>query len=677
MQISTPGLRMSMPDSEASVFLTTSPALLAIPDLEAFVGAPVRLVRFGAALPAVLNKARGVLAWGRKPSARKAERLAVRLGLPLVRLEDGFLRSVLPGQASAPSSLVVDDLGIYYDASAPSRLETLIEQPLDEGQIRRARGLITRWRQARVSKYNHVRAQDWSGRGPFVLVVDQTLGDASITCGQADIACFHRMLRSALADYPELPVLLKTHPDVVEGRKQGHFSGVPELSHPRVTLVADNVHAPDMLEQAHAVYCVTSQMGFEALLWGRPVHLFGMPFYGGWGLTRDEQAAPERRRQVTLEQLVYGALVVYPRYLHPETGARCEAEALVDWLLLQREQRARFPGILYTTRWPRWKRPVLAKMLAGSQLMPVADEQAIPAGETRVVWGAGPAREPVLRLEDGFIRSVGLGADLIEPLSWVVDDLGMYYDATRPSRLEALLQSAVFEAPLLQRARALRAALVEQGVTKYNVGRAGWCRPDGQRVLLVPGQVESDASIRLGSPVVKSNINLLQLARESHPEDYIVYKPHPDVVAGLRTRGDGESDASQWCDEILLNQDMNWLLGQVDEVHTMTSLTGFEALLRGVDVVCYGQPFYAGWGLTQDRHPPERRTRKLTLDELVAATLILYPTYISRVSGQFATVETVMADISQARAATTRSGYAGQPSLRQKLSRVLRRAWRF
>ena len=53
--------------------------------------------------------------------------------------------------------------------------------------------------------------------------------------------------------------------------------------------------APALIEAAAALYTVTSQMGFEALLWGRPVRVFGLPFYAGWGLTRDALAAPSRR----------------------------------------------------------------------------------------------------------------------------------------------------------------------------------------------------------------------------------------------------------------------------------------------------------------------------------------------------------------------------------------------
>ena len=71
----------------------------------------------------------------------------------------------------------------------------------------------------------------------------------------------------------------------------------------------------------------------------------------------------------------------------------------------------------------------------------------------------------------------------------------------------------------------------------------------------------------------------------------------------------------------------------------MTSLAGLEALLCGTDVVTYGMPFYAGWGLTEDHCQFERRTRKRTLSELVYLTYIEYPTYLDIDSGEFTSVE--------------------------------------
>jgi capsular polysaccharide export protein len=287
--------------------------------------------------------------------------------------------------------------------------------------------------------------------------------------------------------------------------------------------------------------------------------------------------------------------------------------------------------------------------------------------QTMPVTGVGALAEKrkILRLEDGFLRSVGLGADLVRPISWVVDSRGIYYDASCPSDLEHLLQSAVFDESILVRARELMRRIVASRMTKYNVGTDRWSPPDfsqaqafrcpgreqgchvssGRRVILVPGQVESDASILCGSPRIRSNLELLRAVRNANPDAYLVYKPHPDVVAGLRRKGKGEDESQRWCDEMVIDVNMGALLDVVDEVHVLTSLAGFEALLRGKRVVTYGQPFYAGWGLTEDRFPVSRRQRKLSREELVAGVLILYPTYVSRTSRRFTTPERALEEL--------------------------------
>jgi capsular polysaccharide export protein len=415
-----------------------------------------------------------------------------------------------------------------------------------------------------------------------------------------------------------------------------------------VQVLGDDVHPVSLIEQAEALYVVTSQMGFEGLLWGKRVRTFGMPFYAGWGLTQDELPCPERRRPVQLENLVHAALIDYPRYIDPETGHRCEPERVIAWIGLQREMRARFPKTLYAVGFSRWKKPIVRDYCQGSLVQFVSEIEQVPEDSTLTLWGQRHRDEtrPVVRLEDGFLRSVGLGADLIRPLSWVMDRRGMYYDATAPSELEHLLQTTEFSADLVARAQRLRERIVEQGLTKYNVGSSGWRRPEGVgRVILVPGQVESDASIRYGAPGICANMDLLQSVRRANPSAHVIYKPHPDVVAGLRKKGEGEDEAVCSCNEVVIDIAMGELLTVVDEVHVLTSLTGFEALLRGKTVTCYGQPFYAGWGLTHDLVPLTRRTRRLTLDELVAGALILYPTYVSRTTGKFTTPERALDEL--------------------------------
>jgi capsular polysaccharide export protein len=641
-----------------------------------------------------------VLAWGQRPSAETARVWAERHGLTLLRAEDGFLRSLGLGSSCPPLSIVLDDRGMHFDVSAPSRIEALIATPCSAVQQARGERLQRAWVEARVSKYNHVRdglpeaLLPSAALGP-VLVIDQTAGDASIRGAGADPGSFRRMLEAALDEHPRAPIWLKVHPDVIAGHKRGHFADLPAGAASRILLIADDVHPPALIEASQAVYVVSSQMGFEALLRQRPVRCFGLPFYAGWGLTRDALPRPERRAGVTptLGGLVHAALVAYPRCLDPETGQRTEPETLIAHLGLQRRMRDRLPTQVQVLGFSRWKRPIARVFLQGTAPDFVRRPAGIDPQRPVAVWGRreipvtadqGP---PVrtLRVEDGFIRSVGLGADLVRPLSWVVDDLGIYFDATVPSRLEHLLRHYPFDAALRARAAALRQTIVAAGLTKYNVGQGDWQRPPhARRVVLVPGQVETDASIRWGAADIRTNAELLAAVRQAEPQAWLVYKPHPDVVAGLRHGGAAPHDTlpAGLCDEVVVDTPMHRLLDQVDAVHTLTSLTGFEALMRGRAVSTWGLPFYAGWGLTDDRapadHPALQRRRQreqpLQLDELVAATLILYPSYVSRRSGAYTTPERALQELREWRDRQARDGESALDGLSRHWRRLRRQA---
>jgi capsular polysaccharide export protein len=467
---------------------------------------------------------------------------------------------------------------------------------------------------------------------------------------------------------------------VVTNGKKGHFDLAALAANKRVRIVADPVHPSSLIKHADAVYTVTSQMGFEALIWGKRVRCFGMPFYAGYGLTDDELPPPERRKPVTLEQLVHAALVKYPRYIDPVTLKLCAPEMTFRHVGLQRRKRQEFPRYVTALGFSRWKRPFIKRFLQGSDVefaKSLAAASPTPSSSAIAVWGSAEAPPvttgtPVLRIEDGFLRSTGLGADLVRPLSLVIDDIGIYYDATRPSRLERILETQALDDAAIRRADALRDRIIELDLTKYNLGCKGWSRPASQKqVILVVGQVERDASIRLGSPDVKYNVELLERVRQEHPSAYIVYKPHPDVVAGLRRQGTGEDLSFEIADEILTEPvSVGQLLSQVDELHTMTSLMGFEALIRGVKVVCHGLPFYAGWGLTEDRVACARRTRRLTLADLVHGALITYPRYVNYERDCFVEPEQAVEDL----AAMAKDGPQGR-SWQRKVLRAVILAW--
>ena len=242
---------------------------------------------------------------------------------------------------------------------------------------------------------------------------------------------------------------------------------------------------------------------------------------------------------------------------------------------------------------------------------------------------------PLVEVEDGFLRSRGLGADCVPPLSIVVDRLGPHFDPRGESELEQLLQDGEFSDATLDRAAALRQAIVKAGLGKYEAGGEPIERfVAGRRHILVPGQVEDDQSVLAGGAGLTSNLELLKRVRATAPDAYIIYKPHPDVVAGHRKGAVAPVDAFHHADRIVVDAPIAALVDMVDEVHVNTSLTGFEALLRNKAVTTHGVPFYAGWGLTTDLGPvPERRTRRRSVEELVAAALLLYPRYLDPVTG--------------------------------------------
>ena len=269
---------------------------------------------------------RSVAGWGRKRSGRRALRWARWLGRPVALLEDGFVRGV--ARRDPALSLIVDGIGVYYDATAPSALETAIAGGVDAAQAARARALMAAWQAGAISKYNH--SPDYTGPLPlpYVLVVDQTWGDLSVALGLADQASFYAMLAAALAENPACAVVVKVHPDVFSHPRRGWLTR-DLLADPRITVIGSDCHAASLLRRADKVYAVTSLMGFEALLWGKPVRCFGMPFYAGWGLTADDLPAPVRRGTATLEALVHAALVGQARYVDPASGARWQAEQAI------------------------------------------------------------------------------------------------------------------------------------------------------------------------------------------------------------------------------------------------------------------------------------------------------------------------------------------------------------
>ncbi len=273
---------------------------------------------------------------------------ASQLNIPVLICEDGFLRSActaanetIASNYRAGVSFTIDDLTSYYDATRPSRVEIMLNDEkfiLTDEQKNRARSCIDRIVETHLTKYNHqpIYTPDIGRKNvKKVLVVDQSYGDMSITKGMANDESFKNMLESAIKDNPDADIIVKTHPDTMAG-KGGYYKGL--RPHGNVYTMTSPINPISLIKYCDKVYVCTTQLGLEALVCGKETHVFGMPFYAGWGLTHDRQKCERRTNTRTLEELFYIAYIAYSRYVNPKTRSRCEIEEAMDYLLELREE---------------------------------------------------------------------------------------------------------------------------------------------------------------------------------------------------------------------------------------------------------------------------------------------------------------------------------------------------
>ena len=641
--------------------------------------------------------------WGRKRTGRFAGWCAKTFNGQCTLHEDGFIRSIDLGVNGAASfSVVSDEVGIYYDATQKSELENLLNQAefsaAELEQAQTAMNLITQYS---ISKYNHApnAPHDYlSDKKSNVLVIAQTAGDASLKYGLGNQFSTQQILQSAIQENPQAHVYIKLHPDVLTGKKQSDIS--PVHIPKNCTVLTENYNPISLLKQVDKVYTKTSQMGFEALMLGKQVVCFGLPFYAGWGLTDDRVSCARRQTKRSVLEVFAAAYLRYTRYFNPYTKAACDIFEVISTIQQYKKRYIQAPEYGYFFGFSRWKhgytRPFFDEIKPSnlffinplfSSHKNLSEKKGLLKNKSKsaiYIWGRRDFAEieqiakenaiPVYRVEDGFVRSVSLGSDLTRPYSLVVDSQGIYFDPTQSSDLEQLLNEYDFQthSNLIQLAEQAKSYILDKKLSKYNVYEDVYLDfPANKKIILVPGQVADDASIQYGAQGM-TNLALLQAVRNSNSEAHIVFKPHPDVLVGNRAGHIEPDEALQFCNQIVTKVGIDSVLVKADEVHTMTSLVGFEALMRGKKVVTYGLPFYAGWGLTEDRQVCSRRVRKLSLLELIAGTLLIYPRYISPQNKQLCDLASVFKGLEEEKRRLEHDWiYSFKVNLRNKVIRII------
>ena len=587
--------------------------------------------------------------WGMKKSGERIRKNKLLLDRnKIIFIEDGFIHSYGNKKSKIPLSICYDNNGIYYKYDSSSRLYKLINEKLNNDNLLRARKIISLWKQFSISKYNYSNFIDPPSE-KYILLIDQTYGDLSIYYGGANRNSFSKMFNFAHKNWPDHKIVIKVHPDVISTKKRGYFSK-DIFSKKNVIVICELGQINNLIRFCSAVCVVTSQVGFESLIYGKEVHVFGRPFYSGLGLTIDHQICNnhDKNQSISIEQLIYASLVKYQYYLDPRSNEICEIENIMKFInknrMISKFFSDNFEGINLTP----WKAKQLNRFLYPSTGKCVKSFVSFKSKMNNIIiWGKSKKTDDynlkaknIISVEDGFVRSVGLGGNLNPPYSLLFDKKGIHFDASKTSDLEDLLQKTIVEENELIRSRELIDLIIKSNISKYNLKFENQVKiPSNSKskdIIAVLGQVETDNSILYGVPedtISKTNFSLVKQVKRDYPNAFVIYKPHPDVDARLRAKGNKENAIKEVADFVAHKTSLEDIFNSVNKVAVFTSLGGFEALIRGVSVITYGLPFYAGWGLTEDRlynHIwAKRRTRRLSLEELIFISLIKYPLYCS------------------------------------------------
>ncbi|MGL3605016.1 capsular polysaccharide export protein, LipB/KpsS family [Rhizobium sp. G187] len=311
-----------------------------------FVNSLSRNVTFH--IPSDLSEDDVVLVFGYTDFLKNSHRILNSRLRNVFFVEAGFLRSVLMDNSGSDFDTALafffDDVGFHYDSRSPSRIEFLLNDPsfsLSLPELERASAIRSLLVANKLTKYNDQSSQfslPSSGR-PRVLVVEQARQDWAVLKSGGGASSFDHMLKTAIDQNPGAEILVKAHPDTLNGKRGGldksYYGQLVERD--QVRLIVDKVNPFSVLAAVDKVYVFSSMLGFEALLMGKETHVFGEPIYAGWGASVDYRQFPQRRTRRQIDELVYIIYVKYQMYKNL-AGEWCEVEDAVAELLRLRNE---------------------------------------------------------------------------------------------------------------------------------------------------------------------------------------------------------------------------------------------------------------------------------------------------------------------------------------------------
>lgn len=267
---------------------------------------------------------------------------------------------------------------------------------------------------------------------------------------------------------------------------------------------------------------------------------------------------------------------------------------------------------------PEFRKLFVAKRVKTGRMY---DELVRHPGTAILAWGvaAGPqlAKLQSRGIKDHPVLYVDRAPiDLIneaEHLSgYVLDWTGLYCNSRRASDLETILNGF----PFIDHPELLAATTT---LIRTRFPKSALSGP-----VVVVCQHRSDPPALFAGATHPDVKALVEMAKDENPRSEIVLV-QVCPLGGALTKHREELEK---LGTVAPPEAVPELLTRASRVYVASANLGFHALLGGVPVTTLGGPFYAGWGLTDDRRPVPRRQRSLSLSALAAGVLVLYGRFL-------------------------------------------------
>ncbi len=387
-----------------------------------------------------------------------------------------------------------------------------------------------------------------SGRKKVVILDEEKQNRFKLKKVMASEKTFFEMISAAKKNHPGAAFFLLEPKTVRSDKKKGYLRKVAEAN--GVQVLQNDVSSISILSQADVVYTVASQLGLDAIFLGKKIYCFGMPFYAGWGLTKDSIKLDRRNVKRSREEIFAAFCLFMTRYRHPITSEPSSFREILRFIILQRPLNFERNRYIACIHFDENLITFCKQFFAHANLHFFSEDNAIKnALENNGIILTGIEPDLAMRKKFTNIPLVHVDHGVIDRLLGNGKYVSLRLEGGPYPTLEKILQTVVPGEKSLLRARLFRQYLRETSALREHIDITHI--PLEQNIILLVGNILNpprnvnnlgEVNIHDGnldskglplnsfSSPLADDFNLIKHVRKLRPYDYIIYCPQMEHI---------------------------------------------------------------------------------------------------------------------------------------------------